>query len=72
LASWYEFFNLATILRIAVPLDGTFILLGIATNSSGLCVIYLDSSPPEFDLYKGKGPLITADCLTKVKSISSS
>jgi len=70
LASWYEFFNLATIFRIAVLLAATLRLLGIAPNSIGLCVKALLSSAGEF--LPVFGPWMTADCFTKVKSMSRS
>ncbi len=57
---------------MVVPLAFIFTLLGIATNSIGLYVSEFDSLllPVEFYLYSG--PLITADYLTKVKSMSRS
>lgn len=62
---------------IAVPLAGTFKLLGIAPKSTGLDVIEepdLDESslPFESPLYNVAGPQITADYLAKVKSMSRS
>lgn len=66
---------MAAIFRIAEPLGGTLMLLGIAPNSIGLVVrefLALSSLPEESPLYKDAGPHMIADYLAKVKSMSSS
>jgi hypothetical protein len=58
--------------KMAELLAATFTLLGAAVNSRGLVLAKddLDESSPDPGLECG--PLITADALTKMKSISKS
>ena len=71
--SWYEFLNFAERFSVLSPPFGAIFrdVPGPTLNSIGLTVMGLRASVPSGD-GSASGPLMTADCLAKENSISSS